>query len=64
MIKQILDSLKDNERRRLMYAFENEFAQHVELDGGKFIGVHMSPLKNLEILESAGVWSYGRRRNG
>lgn len=43
-----------------MYAFEQEMAQYVVLDGDIFIGVNVEPLQNLEILETSGVWSYGR----
>ena len=42
-----------------MYAFENEFAQYIELGNSKFVGVNVEPLTNLRILEAAGVWSYG-----
>lgn len=42
-----------------MHAFEQEFAQYVELPDGKFIGVHVEPVKHLRIRESAGSWHYG-----
>ena len=43
-----------------MYAFEEEIAQYIELGDGTFLGVNVDCLKNLEILETAGVWAYGR----
>ncbi len=42
-----------------MHAFEQEFAQYVELPDGKFIGVNVEPIKHLRIQESAGSWHYG-----
>ena len=59
MIKEILERLTVQQRNQLMIAFENEFEQYIELPNGKFIGVNLRPLKNLQILESAGMWSYG-----
>lgn len=59
MIKHILDHLTKQEKEQLMYAFEHEFAQYIELPNDKFIGVNIEPLSHLEILESAGVWAYG-----
>ena len=50
MIKDILDKLPEEQRKQLM---------HVELPEGKFIGVHVKPVKHLRIRESAGSWHYG-----
>lgn len=60
MIKKVLQQLNHADREQLMYAFEQEMAQYVVLDGDIFIGVNVEPLQNLEILETSGVWSYGR----
>ena len=59
MIKDIIDKLEPEQKRQLMYAFEHQFAQYVSLPNNKFVGVNISPLKHLEIEESAGVWAYG-----
>jgi len=59
MLRDILDSLPEQQRKQLMYAFENEFAQFVELPGKKFIGVNVEPIKHLKITESAGKWATG-----
>jgi len=59
MISEIYEQLDDAEKQRLMIGFENEFAQHVELPEGKFIGVNMSEDKKFNILEQSGIWSYG-----
>ena len=40
-------------------AFEQEFAQFVEVGEGKFLAVNADNIKHLRILESAGAWSYG-----
>jgi len=60
MLRQALDNLDPVQRRQLMYAFEQEIAQYIELDGGIFIGVNVDVLNNLEIEEQSGVWAYGR----
>jgi hypothetical protein len=59
-IKEILDSLRDHERRQLMYGFEHEFSQYVCLSGGRFIGVNVKTIKHLEIEQEAGVWATGK----
>ena len=59
MLRDIINGLEPEQKRQLMYAFEHQFAQHVTLPGGKFVGVNVTS-KHLEITESAGQWSYGR----
>jgi hypothetical protein len=54
--------LDTKDRRQLMYAFNEEIAQYVELGDGYFLGVHVEPLQNLETIDQAGAWSYGRIR--
>lgn len=61
MIKEILDNLSPEERRRLIHAFDNEFSQHVELENNHFIGVNIQGT-NFEITEQIGCWSYGQKR--
>lgn len=60
MIKAMLAILTTEQRRQLMYAFEEEFSQFIELADNKFIGVNITEASNLEVTEEAGVWSYGR----
>ncbi len=64
MIKELLNRLQPFERRQLMYAFDQEIAQYIELDGGIFVGVHVEPLKHLVIEEQAGVWACGKVKHG
>ena len=64
MIKDILDNLTKEQRRQLMYGFENSFAQTIDLPDGKFIGVNVANVEDYEILEQKGVWCYGNRNNG
>jgi hypothetical protein len=59
MIKEILDKLKPDEKRLLMYAFEQDYSQFVRVNTSQFIGVNCHCIKNLEIIESAGKWSIG-----
>lgn len=68
-IKEIIDSLSEDERKLLNYAFENSLSQFVRLPGGKFVGVNVSYLTYLEPDLIAGKWTYGRdtsspRNNG
>ena len=60
MIKEVIDKLRPDERRLLMYAFEQEFSQYIRLPGNTFVGVNTQSIKNLEVLETAGKWTYGR----
>ena len=62
MIKQLLKELDAVHKRQLMYAFEQEITQFVELEDGKFLGVNVDGIPFLEILEQAGSWAYGRIR--
>lgn len=59
MIKEILDKLKPDQKRLLMYAFENEFSQYITLPDNKFIGVNAHNIKHLQVEEQAGKWAYG-----
>ncbi len=59
MIKQLLDKLKHEERRQLMYAFEHQVSQYIELPDGKYLGVNTQHIKHLQAEEVAGSWSYG-----
>lgn len=59
-IKETLDSLREHERRQLMYGFEHEFAQYICLPDGRFIGVNIKNIKHLKVEQEAGVWSTGK----
>ncbi len=59
MLKSILQNLESEDRRRLMHAFDNEFAQHVEYAPGRFIGVNIQNTSHLKIDTRIGVWSEG-----
>lgn len=58
-LKEILQSLDLEDRRRLMHAFNNCFAEFVEYAPGKFIGVHIQNNPNLKIDTEKSVWSTG-----
>jgi len=55
-----LNDLSVDQQRQLQYAFEQQFSQYVEVGDKMFVGVNVTPIEHLEILESAGTWSYGR----
>ena len=60
MIEQLLKQLSKNDMKQLLIAFNQEIAQYIILDDDIFIGVHVEPLSNLEILERSGYWACGR----
>ena len=64
MIKDILDTLQDEQRNQLMYAFEQGFTQIIIYEPGKFIGVNVQNVGNLDLVNQEGVWATGRIRNG
>ena len=58
-IKDIFETLNDNDRRQLLYGFEHEFAQYVCLPDNRFIGVNITNVQHLEITDQAGSWAIG-----
>ena len=54
-----LGNLSLEQQRQLQYAFEQQFAQYVEVGADKFVGVNVQHIAHLQIEESAGTWSYG-----
>lgn len=65
-IKQILDSLKPEEKARLMLAFEHGVSQYVKMSDGRYIGVYLQPLAHLtpDPKMCAGAWSVGAVADG
>ena len=59
-VKDILASLGEEQRKQLMYAFNNDFTQIVITSGKNFIGVNCANLSNIEILEEHGSWILGK----
>jgi hypothetical protein len=58
-IKEIMDSLPDDKKSQLMYAFEHDFTQFVELPDNKYIGVNTSHIQHLTKEQVAGNWYVG-----
>lgn len=59
-IKQILASLTQAQRTQIDYAFENGLInQFIEYAPGRFIGVNIQNLSNLQIEQTAGLYSAG-----
>ena len=61
-IKAILDSLEPEQKRQLVYAFDNGFDQHIRLEDNMFVGVNVNA-PNLIKHEEVGVWSCGEIRH-
>ncbi len=61
-IKTKIESLTVEQRRLLAHSFDNMFNQHIVFGDNEFVGVHLdiNKNKNLQILDSIGVWSYGK----
>ena len=62
MLKEELRKLSKSKKEELFYAFNAELPCHVKIHDGLFIGVNIVPDDHFEILETEGVWSYGRLR--
>jgi hypothetical protein len=58
-IKEKLESLNEQDKRQLMYAFEHQIEQYIPLPDGNFIGVNVQNVPHLVITESTGVWATG-----
>jgi len=63
-IKAQIERLTLEQRRQLSHAFDHGFSQFVKFGDNEYIGIHINSTNfpNLEILESTGVWSYGKIR--
>jgi len=59
MIRDVIDALSPLERKTLEYAADNNIAQFIKLDEGKFVAVYVERMPHLKIEEQAGVWAYG-----
>lgn len=64
MIKEILQSLHPEQRQQLMYAFEQGFSQIIIYKPGKFVGVNVTNIGNLDLISQEGSWAHGEIKNG
>ena len=64
MIKTLIKKLPEQDLKRLLYALEHDFSQHVIIDTSQFIGVNIIPSAQFRILESYGAWSFGNIHQG
>ena len=58
-LKDRIQSLPAEQQRQLYYAFEHGIAQYVEVDQASFVGVNVDKIKNLQVEDKAGAWSFG-----
>jgi len=63
MIADILNALEPEQHSQLMYAFEQGFSQIIIYKPGRFIGVNISNIRNLDLVNQEGDWSCGTVRN-
>lgn len=59
MIKDVLANLSKVEYETLMLAFDNASSYVIRLDNNDFIGVHVVPDREMEIIETSGYFVYG-----
>jgi hypothetical protein len=65
-VREVLDSISEDDRRFLQIAFEHELSQFVKLKDSRglytneYIGVNCHQIKNLSPEMVAGVWSVGK----
>ena len=58
-IKSALEKITPEDKKRLLYAFDNNFCQVVGLSNQRFIGVNCKHVVNLKITEQKGAWATG-----
>lgn len=58
-LKQALDMLPPEKKAVLMFAFEQQIPQYVELSDGKYLGVKADVFPNLSPETTLGDWSFG-----
>ena len=59
MIKELINLLPVQQRKQLMFAFEQNTYQIITLDDDKFLGVNVADVAHLVVEETAGAFSYG-----
>ena len=58
-LKQALDALPQEKKAVLMFAFEQQIPQYVELANNKYLGVKTQVFPNLVPEITLGDWSFG-----
>jgi len=58
-IKEALDCLTDEERERIMLAFESGDALWIEYENGKFVGVNLIESVERVVTDKNKYWSVG-----
>lgn len=64
LIKDVLNKLPANSKQQLMYAFQHQLPQFVELPDGKYVGVHTNSIKHLVPEIVVNNWTYGTIKKG
>lgn len=60
LINNQIEKLTPQEKKAIIYAFENQQPYYVKLEDNRFVGVHITSEPNLIIEEVVGAWSLGR----
>jgi len=63
MIKELLALLPDQQRKQLMFAFEQGIEQRIELEDGTLLGVNIFT-DGLDVTEQAGAFTHWRKEDG
>jgi len=58
-MKEKINELTAQQRKRLAFAFDSGIAQIVKFGDGEFIGVNVRCFNGLEVLETINSWTYG-----
>lgn len=60
-IREILDSLPEDDRRLLDFCFNSDIANYIVLDNGYYVGVYCDRIPTLGLPElQSGVWCVGK----
>jgi hypothetical protein len=58
-LRTLIKELSPENRKLLMYAFEEQIPQYVSVGNGIIVGVYLQENPLIKIIESAGAWSKG-----
>lgn len=61
-MSNIIGRLPAKSKQQLIYALNQGISQMVELPDGNILGVYISHLPQIEVLESSGPWALVKRR--
>ena len=62
-MREKIAELTAQQRKQLAFAIDSSISQIVKFGNNEFIGVNVRCFKNINVLETAGLWTYGTIKN-